>query len=532
MSVFKQLALAVLLLWQCCATQAQDDLPRMDYFNLAFHKTFFDVNGEHSPWELKEHDCGADMPPSLLAAFADVPKQSQSHLLAMLKSNMRLGVFTLTVPEKEYFLTSGLNAENFKVVTNCLGGYERASKAILSEDIRYFEELAMYFRYLKALEEKPYYQMGRKYAFKIVRSTKDLDEVIADPTKIGGLFSVFGAHNLSSYFYIKNDLLNSEAFRKVVLQNLERLKGIRPMVEHTEEYLDIPVLFLSIAGSFRNGFGGDTRGSLLANEEGSIYKESINAHAKLTAIGQELVKKMLDRKDGRRILVDVAGLSIEARNWIYDYYAGLRYQGDTIPVLAIGSCVHGESWNHSKMENQRHNEGLHLPIKGDGMAREDLQNILESGGLLSIPLDQTQLTKQSKWETILKEQIVGSAEYRETVVKLVLSHVLRSIYVAQDREMWDHLSICTTFDGVNRPFPQYANASQVRDLADDIKLFLEEPKDIENLYTVKQIKQLMYDYSAEEITEKLLSTNALNFTRKQLERLEQNESSQETVDKE
>lgn len=514
------------------SAQAPSQVPNFDYFNFAFHKYFFDISTDgQNVWERKEHDCASDIPKPIMEVFAGVPKYSQSHLSAMLQSNIRLGVFTLTVPEKQYFMASGMEADNFSKITRCVAGFQRRTEALLSTDVSYFDELIQHIRFLKAVEETPYYKMGRKFRFQIIRNTADLDAVIKDPTIIGGLFNIFGAHNLSSYFYIDKNLVGTDDFKQTVRKNVERLKGQRPLVENSNEYLDVPILFMSIAGSFRNGFGGDTKRSMVGSENEQVFKETIEAKEALSTVGQDLVRQLLDKREGRRILVNVKGLSAKARSWIYDYYSQLRYQGDTIPIFAVDISVHGESWNNEKIGNTRENASRILPLHDEAMAREDLQNILESKGLLTISLDQAQLTKESKTVNILAKQVAGSAEHRAAALQVVLAHVLRCVQVIQDKAIWDHIGISTAFDGANRPFPMYENAEQIQSLKKDLTELLKNPQPIFDLYTAQQVRQFMYDYTAEEIIEKLFSSNATRVTRECLKGLEKQAEQQQAEKK-
>lgn len=512
---------------QEATAQKLNQAPNFDYFNFAFHKYFFDISADNSNvWDRKEHDCALDIPEPIMNAFEGVPKYSQSHLTAMLESNTRLGVFTLTVPEKQYFMASGMDADNFSKITRCIAGFQRRTEALLSDDVRYFDEFIHHLRFLKTVEEAPYYKMGRKFQFRIIRTAADLDLVVKDPTLIGGLFNVFGAHNLSSYFYIDKNLVGSEEFKKTVRENVERLKGQRPLTDNTDEYSDIPILFMSIAGSFRNGFGGDTKRSMVGSENEQVFKQTIAGQEALSSVGQDLVRQLLDKKEGRQILINVKGLSANARNWIYDYHNKLRYHGDTIPIMAIDVAVHGESWDHPKMNSARENAERILPLYDEVMARQDLQNILESKGLLTIGLDKIQLTRESKASQLLAEKLDGTAEQRSAALQILLAHVFRCIHAVQDKDMWNHIGISTSFDGVNRPFPMYDTAAELTQLRKDIVGFLETPQPIFDLYTEEQVEQFMYDYTAEEIVEKLFSTNALRVTRRQLQNLNQEKTQQ------
>ena len=58
-----------------------------------------------------------------------------------------------------------------------------------------------------------------------------------------------------------------------------------------------------------------------------------------------------------------------------------------------------------------------------------------------------------------------------------------------------------------------------RDLLD----YFKNPRDLDGLYTAKEVKKFMYDLEPEEIVNKIMYTNAFNFIQKHLPEVEKNE---------
>lgn len=500
---------------------AQTELPIFDYTNYALHKEFLDNSKtEKDPWSSKEHNCPGEIPEAIAAVFKDVTKHSQSHLLAMYKGNMRLAMFSLAFPEKQYFKASGLDEKNFMAVTSCMGGFRPAFELLATDDVDYFSKLTEYLRFVGKIEEKPYYYMGRKLSFQLLRKAEDVNTIFNSPTIVGGGIQVFGGHLLGSYFYLRENLINEPSYETEVLKNARRLKGALPLVDHTEEYLDFPILFFTIDSDFRNGLGGDIPEEAKERDR-KLYKEAIPASEELTAVGKKVVKLMVDKKQGRRICVDYRGLSHEARKWAYEYYQNLRYHGDTIPVVMVNTAVSGESW---KREQDDETVARYFDNPPYHATREDLQAILASKGMLGISLNKRKLTANTEFAEILAQKMEGSADYRKAAVKILLAHVFRCVQVTQDRAIWDHLSISTGFDGTGSYFESYKTAEDLTDLRSDVLSFLQSPEAISDLYSEAEIKAFLYDYTPETIVAKLFSTNASAFTQSVLLSLEQDEA--------
>lgn len=512
----KHITCLFVLLLSSNAVWAQS-MPSIDFKNYNLQKVYLDIaTQEKDIWVQKEHDCEEEIPADLLAYYKDVPKYSQSNLAAMVNGGTRVAVMSITIPERPYFKAPELNSKNFSGVTRCLAGYQRSMQAYASENTLYYEELVHYLRFIDKINGNQKVLAGRNYEFQFLESKAHLKRVIETPTKVGGLLHIYGGHCLSHSDYIESNRVGSEEFKAFVLTNLERLKGSRPLVEQTEEYLSVPVFYMTLSSDFPNGFGGDIPKDILDRKSIDIFAESPNVYRRLTALGKEVVQLMVDKKVGHRILLDIQGLSIPARKWVYEHYNTLRYHGDTIPIIASGVPIHGEAWNHVNMNNRRANEEGYLGIYEPYLAREDLQAIFESKGLICIPLDKRLLVQGNKFEAELAQQHFGSANYRKTVVKILVAQFLRAVQVLQDKEVWDYLSIASSFDGMNRPFVGFEDIESLPKLRADVQAFLENPSDIYDLYTEKQIRQFMYDYDAKTLVEKIFSTNAQAFIAKNI----------------
>lgn len=518
-----------LILWLCTVSLglAQGELPIFDYSNYALHKEFLDNSKtDKDPWSRKEHNCPEEVPEAIAAIFKEVTKHSQSHLLAMYKGNMRLAIFSLAFPEKQYFKASGLDKDNFMAITSCLGGFRPSFELLATEDINYFGKIMDYLRFVRSIEEKPYYYMGRKLSFQLLRKAEDVDAIFNSPAIVGGGVQLFGGHLLGSYFYLRQNLINEPSYQSEVLKNVRRLKGALPLIEHTEEYLDFPILFFTIDSDFRNGLGGDIPEEAKERDR-KLYKEAIPANKELTSVGKEVVRLMIDKKEGRRICIDFRGLSHEARDWAYAYYQSLRYHGDTVPVIMSNTAVYGESWKRKRQDEKL---SRYFHASPEQATREDLQAILASKGMLGISISKRKLTANTELAEIIAEKLPGSANYRQAVVKILLAHVFHCVQVTQDRNMWNHLSISTGFDGTSSYFESYKTAEDLRDLRTDVLAFLKEPEPIFDLYSQLEVKAFMYDYSPEEIVAKLFSTNARDFTKSLLSNLAKDKAAEAKQD--
>lgn len=488
----------------------------MDYANFGLRKEFLDASKEDkNVWILKEHDCPEEVPEALAALFASVNKSSQSHLLAMMDGNMRLAVFGLIIPEKQHFQASGMNKQNYVAIATCLGGFQPAVQNLNKPESPYFKQLTAYLDFVRQIESEPYMHMGRALHFKILRRPEDIQTVVENPQLIGAGINIVGGHIFGNYSYIHNNETDSKAYRKKVLENISKLKGAKPLYQ--KQYLDFPILFFTPMAEFRNGFGADIPTGKSQVDSSRLYEQQLPIRTELTKLGKSAIKLMLDKKKGRRIAINTNTMSKEGRAWLIDYYKEQRSSGDTIPYIMLNSAIHGLSWHNDSLNNPAHTSASYFSLVENAVAKEDLEAALASKGYIGIALYRNLLVAGTRFERLLNPRFIGSANYKTTVVQILLTNALRCVDVLDTKEAWNHIGFTTGFDGLNAYFEGYDDATEMKELRADVQAYLSAPQAIQDLYSVKDIKRLMYGLSPQEITDKLFSLNAQATTRRLLE---------------
>ncbi len=106
-----------------------------------------------------------------------------------------------------------------------------------------------------------------------------------------------------------------------------------------------------------------------------VFGAGKGVDAGMTALGEKVVKKLLDKNKGRRVLLDIKHMSLASRVWYYDYLKELREKGDTVAVFSSHSTVAGLSMQSKEFldkDNKGKNKNSYLNRWTISLSDEDI----------------------------------------------------------------------------------------------------------------------------------------------------------------
>lgn len=497
-------------------------LPLVDFHVYSTHKPFKSrAVLPYNIWEDIEHDCAQGLSEELQVAFANRWKQSQSNLVKMIRGGVTLSKQVIAPTEAQLYKNPAFGNASGADYFACITGEQHKRSYFVNSYVPYFNELVEHIRFLQKESEYNFYLNGRSFNSKVIYTVADVEEALNDPTVLGLLLSIEGGHSLAQFYSSEENqhYLEQKQFQQEVLLNVARLKGLEPLQADTEEYLTIPIFSISFSNYFEDGICGKAR--LLSPEQEAVLGVQTSLGKGFSSTGKRVVQSLCDRKEGRRILIDVSGMSQKSRQWYYDYLRDQRYNKDTIPALASHVGISGLSWNdadytddYAKLMGQED----YFNNREANLARQDILKISESDGLIGIALDKAYLLGP-EFQERYDRSISNSAERRDIAVEAIVANICRVIFTVQNIEAWDKICISSKFDGPSQPFDAYSDATKLHQLGDDLLAFFQNPRDIPGVFTAEQIELFMYNYEPEILVRKLLYENATRFIKQQLQEL-------------
>jgi microsomal dipeptidase-like Zn-dependent dipeptidase len=490
------------------------------YADIHCHSAFKPFNSQgvtkYNIWEQIDHDCDGKMSKLFVDGAKEVPKTTQCHLEGMMKGNVRLGFVSLTPLEKGMQNVRFMNEK--KKGTNtmaCVSGIELEEMIKKNQVVNYYNDLVENIKFLRDGQNVPYFIDGRSCTYEMVKSREQLTELLQNPNKIALLFTVEGGHALGLSLE-GDDISKSPAYEQFLLNNVDRMKGLKPLEEGGKEYLDFPLLSINLNHFFWNGLGGHSR--TFSNVQNLVFGQNKGADDGITELGKKVVERLLDAQNGRRILLDIKHMSLESRRWYYDKVNRLGLVGDNIPIISSHSTVAGLSWNdkeYNKKDNNAKLKNSYLYNWQISLADEDIVQIYNTKGLIGIMLDKYKLMGDLAKKEIDKT-VVGSTQRKNLYMQVLFANILACVKAVNKKEAWDIVCLGSDFDGMIVPFENYPRANEMPDMVKDMYDFLQNPTDIFNLHTAAEVKTLMFGLTAEEIIYKFMYKNAYDFALRNL----------------
>jgi microsomal dipeptidase-like Zn-dependent dipeptidase len=409
---------------------------------------------------------------------------------------------------------------------------KKRADEIQSRDHEYFDDLMKELNFMQAsalpVTHKVFINpvQRKEFRYRIVRDFTDLknllnldDDYIPGPAcddTIAVVLTIEGAHSLGVG---QKNTIQSEPLDLIpkLRENITKLKKLGPP---GEEGAWCP-FFISLDHHFWNQLGGHAVSLWSVIRKALDQTRGINTE--ITDAGIFVVEELLNNLNGnRRILIDIAHMSIKVRRWYYNY---LEQRGDHIPVIVSHTGVNGYS---TMEEAEFHADADHVHHEADEryensvefnpwdvfISDEEIMIINNSGGIMGLNLDQRiGMGKKKRDEThklarFKSVQTAGKIWIKPLVDQIlhIAGHILKE--TGQSEGIWDNISIGSDFNGMITPLKSFNKADKFPFLQEMMFQELINRRATEVTLTGKT------DLEIREITDRIMWKNNLRFLEK------------------
>lgn len=423
----------------------------------------------------------------------------------------------------------------------------------IDDGVNYFEQYELERDYL-VRQMDAFSNDPPGFSFALADNYEEWKQLINEGKTVVGVLTVEGAHAFGHYLhhttfkktYDQLDNEEKQLLRDSFLDNVAAAKN--------HEYVPF---FVTFCHHFNNLLAGHARSmsaeAPLINGWGwpnlpgmrHIFNQEPGLNDGFSSLGEEVMKLLLDREKGQRILIDTKHMCIATRRQYYRFVEEHRATGDNIPIISSHAAVNG--WPTLE-EAARHSETKDLD-KNSFFSRwqinltdEDILAIYDSDGLIGMVLHEGRMPggmlkdqanklkkeikkcqKDSTPEAHRKEEECCCL-LKDVYLKIIWSNifqVVRVIYESRQEDGWKVVALGSDYDGLINPFNQYYDVKSFNNLKADLVAYLRSGKAI--CYSDKgaiknfgaaELKALLFGRQPEELVEDVFFNNAENFLKK------------------
>jgi microsomal dipeptidase-like Zn-dependent dipeptidase len=370
-------------------------------------------------------------------------------------------------------------------------GYDIKKLAYLRKTYNYYDDLLEEYEYIKNAQGK---SPDGKHTFVIANSYKELMAALQKKNTIVAIMSIEGAHVFGTGSP-DVEKLNEEDHKLLLTKHIQKVKNW----EH-------PPFTINLAHHFWNQLSGHS--TSFKPPINNLINQNKGKDKGITPLGWHVIRELLSKENGKRILIDTKHMSVAARKEYYAFVQNYNFvnPSDRIPVVCSHTAVNGfQTLDSSIKQNDvaAKTKSHRFYRWSINTSNEEIKLIHESQGLIGLMLDKGNLggvnavQKISALDDVIKQ--------KEEFCKLFWDNAFQIVKAVGDKSGWDIIALGSDFDGSITHLDPYETSSKLPEFKTDLIEFLE-------MHDYQ--KDLWYKYKPERLVHKIMQENTMNFYEK------------------
>jgi microsomal dipeptidase-like Zn-dependent dipeptidase len=386
-------------------------------------------------------------------------------------------------------LGTGLPAD---IIGNLVTGLGKKRIDHIQKMEDYFTDLELEYQFYKQLDGHKVQIDGKWHRYKIVSGFNEIEENQEENTRtIFVILSIEG----TQVFNTGLTMMGKTANPAEVLANVDKVKQ-----------WDKRLFFVGLTHHFYNEMVGHAQS--LHGVVRKLCDQSEGMNEGINQLGWDVLRKLLDNSNGKRILVDVKHMSVKARKQYYQFLAD-EHPDEIIPLLVSHGAVNGFRSDTELVEDDLINYGK---FQSDDINFYDNEiiKIARSGGLFGIQFDERRVGSEME----LKK--TGPKLNRRKMLfyksKLIWNQIEHIAYVLDQNNLfaWGIQCIGSDNDGMVNPLNGFWTAEDMPLFDSYLEKHAYNFVSSERGKTLKEHNRL----KAADIVERFMRTNAYEFLKK------------------
>lgn len=340
-------------------------------------KSYNSKTGYNHPDKNRQNSIWFADPPTFLDKVVNIlftlTKFRQADFSTLAKGGAHIVFASLCGLEKGFLMTKMGTGLPGDVLNNLVVGLGKKRIDHIQEMTEYFPDLEMEYEFYRQLDGKTFRIGDSAYRYKIVSGFDEIDdEPGAKVHTIYVILTIEGTNVFNSGLKMMGRTVDPNE----VLANVEKVKN-----------WDHRLFFAGMTHHFDNEMVGHAPS--LHGIVSKICDQREGMNKGFNDLGWKVLRKLLDNSNGRRVLIDLKHLSVQARK---EYYRFLEeeHPGEVIPLIVSHGAVNGLRSFDRRVEDDLFNKGK-FQLDEINFFDEELVRIADSDGLFGIQFDERRL---------------------------------------------------------------------------------------------------------------------------------------------
>lgn len=461
--------------------------PNLKSFNSGFPKPAKNM------WENIEHKAEGRFAKTVNDISQHVLKESQTNLYKLAEGNVRVFQLSLYPTERGFMHMRNIpkiliGKRGVNTLQSVITGYDESSIVEMKKHYNYFEDLEKEYAYVCSQQGK---SPDGKQEFLFVNNYTELENALKKKNTLVGIMTIEGAHVLGTGAPYTDDLSLDE-LKHELTANILALKR-----------WEFPPLMINLAHHFWNHLSGHA--TSFKRPINGLVNQNKGKDRGITEAGWHVIRELLSRENGKRILIDTKHMSLAARKEYYAFVSNYNYvnPNDMIPLVTSHAGMNGFNTMDSSVREKdimlksREHRFYRWSIN---LSNEEARLIHASGGLIGLMMDRGMLGGLDVVKKIAA--IEDAAKQRKEYTRLFWDNAFQIVKAVGGKQGWDTVAIGTDFDGTITHMDPYESSAKMPLLQSDLITYLEEHRYQEELW---------YGYTPRELVTKIMHGNAMQF---------------------
>jgi len=412
-----------------------------------FGKSFNSNKGENNTNRRAANSIWHYDPPTVfdkaLNITVSLTKFTQADFSTLAYGGSHVVIVSLYPPEKGWVIDKLGTKQNADSLKNLVMGVGQKRIDYLQQMPDYFTDLEMEYNFYRKLDGKEMKIEGERCRYRMVSG---FDEIEQEPEKgiktIYVVLTIEGANVFNTGLKAMGRVTNEQE----VLNNIDKVKK-----------WDKRLFFMGLTHHFYNEICGHAKSLTSLSKISADQSEGLDTG--FTNLGKKVLKKLLDKSNGKRILIDIKHMSVQSRN---EYYELLKkdYANENIPLIVSHGAVNGFRSSRERVIDNQNTYGK-FQEEDINFFDDEIIKVAVSGGIFGIQLDERRVgskseIKKTKGNMNRRDMLF----YKSRLICNQIQHIAETLD-KQNLYGWGIQSIGSDFDGMINPLNGYWTAEQM-----------------------------------------------------------------------